>query len=467
MKIRSISWSAIWTFLLVLLAILGLVNLYSAQTEIALDPSVRYQTISGWEYEDGIEGGPHSPTYPVFISRFNQYKNSLYDQAANDLGLNRIRFMFGAGIEGPDDGLWGKYLAGQISFEATYKHPINVVSSGRNPDVVDLNGFQFAAVDFQINNMVLPMKQRVEANGEKFYFTGAYNGFRTSAGYLHSDPAYYARFVLAVFKHMDQTFGFVPDTWEMCNEPENVPAWSDGTLMGRALVKTAAVLHADGYSPKFELPSPAFVKNAMGYFRQVIAVRGAPPLIGEFSYHMYDKYAGSYGQEIQQIAALGVQYGFDTAMNEAAGISNGSWLHDGLKKGNNSSWEQFSLAQVSYSPNNDAYFSVDARNHVKLQINAIDFRQYFRYVRPGAVRIDAKTSNAKSDPVAFINTNGQYVVVVRATAGDTITISNLPAGTYGITDSLGGGHPDYEITNGTLITQISGRGYMTIYGKKM
>ncbi|MBZ5645681.1 MAG: hypothetical protein LAN37_00490 [Acidobacteriia bacterium] len=444
-----------------------MINVCFGQTEITLDPSVHHQTISGWEYEDGLEGGPHSPTYPVFISRFNQYKDSLYDHAANDLGVNRIRFLFGAGIEGPDDGLWGKYLAGQISFEATYKHPIDVVSSGRNPDVVDLKGFQFAAVDFQINNMVLPMKQRVEANGERFYFTGTYNAFRTHSGYLHSDPAYYARFVLAVFKHMDQTFGFVPDTWEMCNEPENAPAWSDGTLMGPALVKTAAVLHANGYNPKFELPSPAFVKDAIRYFRQVIAVRGALPLIAEFSYHMYDKYADAYGQEIQQIAALGVQYGFDTAMNEAASIANGSWLHDGLKKGNNSSWEQYALAQISYAPNNDGYYAVDAKNNIKLQTNAINYRQYFHYIRPGAVRIDAKTNNARSDPVAFINTNGKYVVVVQAATEDTITVSNLPAGTYGITDSLGGKHPDSNVTNGTLTTQISGRGYITIYGKTM
>ena len=467
MKERRRISEVIWACLLTTLAVLGLVNIGFGQTEITLDPSVRHQTISGWEYEDFMNLGERSPTFPVFMARFDQYKDSLYDQAANDLGLNRVRFMFGAGIEGPDDGLWGKYLAGQIPFEDTYKHPVRVVSSGPKRDAVNLSGFQFAMADWEINNLILPMKRRVEANGEKFYFSGAYNAFRTSPGYLHSDPAYYARFVLAVFKHMEQTFGFVPDIWEMCNEPENVPAWRDGTLMGHALVKTAALLSANGYHPKFELPSPSFVKNAAMYFRQVTSVRGALPLIGEFSYHLYDLYGPhrGHGEEIQQIAATGARFGFDTAMNEAAGIADGRWLHDGLKKGNNSSWEQFTLAQASSSPLDVAYYAIDANNKVKLRANAINYRQYFHYIRPGAVRIEAQTNNSKFDPVAFINANGKYVVVVQAATGGSMTVSNLPAGVYGITDSLGDKHPDSNVTNGTLTTQISGAGYITIYGK--
>jgi hypothetical protein len=430
-----------------------------SQILITLDPAIRHQKITGWEYVDGISGGPNSLTYPPFLQKFNRYKNSLYDQAA-DLGLNRVKFNFSGGIEGSEyDVYWAKYLAGQIVFEATYKHVTNVVSSNPDPNVLDLKGFQFASSDWQINNMILPMKQRVEAKGEKFYFIGCYNGFWIPTGNLHDDPAFYARFVLAVFEHMKQTFGFVPDIWEMMNEPENVADWQSGARIGPAMVKTAAVLAAHGYHPKFAAPSPSYLSDALPYFDKINSVSGATSLLSEFTYHYY---TGWNVSRLQQIGALGLQYGFDTGMNESAGMN---YIHHDLKYANNSFWMMGGLADVNYEPNNAAYFVVDSNNNVTPESNTLIFRQYFHYIRPGAVRIDANSQNTNFDPVAFINANGSYVVVVKAaSAGNNITVSNLPTGTYGITDSLGGRHADYSVTKGTLSTQISGAGYLTIFG---
>ena len=432
-----------------------------SKIQITLDPSVRHQKISGWEYTDGLPGGDNSQTYTVWWPRFNQYKDSLYDQAA-DLGLNRVRFGFSGGIEGPDDGLWAQYLAGKITVTDTYRHVTKVVSSNRHAKVLDLSGFQFASTDFIIRNMTLPMKQRLEARGEKLYFIGYYSGFRIRRGSLHSDPAFYARFVLAVFEHMKQTFGFVPDIWEIINEPENCPDWVDGSPIGPAMVKTAAVLAAHGYHPKFSAPSPSFISNAFRYFNEIRSVRKATSLLSEFTYHYYN--VGWTVSQLQQIGALGVHYGFDTGMNESAGAKSG-YLHADLKYANNSFWMEGGLADVNYEPNNAAYFVVDAKNNVAPESNTLVFRQYFHYIRPGAVRIDANSQNAKVDPLAFINANGSYVVVIKTAAAEkNITVSNLPTGTYGITDSLGRSHADYNVTNGTLSTQISGAGYLTIFG---
>jgi hypothetical protein len=437
----------------------GQVNPVPSQIQITLDPGVRHQKITGWEYTDGLPGGTKSETYTVWWPRFNQYKNSLYDQAV-DLGLNRVKLNIGGGIEGPDDGLWAQYLAGQITAEATYKHVTKVVSSNPNPKVLDLNGFQFAPIDFQITNMVLPMKQRLEARGEKLYLIGCYSGFRITSVSLHTNPAFYARFVLAVFEHMKQTFGFVPDIWEIVNEPDNIPDWVNGQLFGPVMVKTAAVLAAHGYYPKLSAPSPTHISYAMPYLNWINKTRGATRLLSEFTYHYYIE--GHTVSQLRQIGAAGVQYGFDTGMNESAGMN---FLHDDLKYANNSFWMEGALADVNTAPHNAAYFVVDNKNNVTPEPNVSAFRQYFHYIRPGAVRIDANSQDANFDPVAFINANGSYVVVIKAAvAGKNITISNLPSGTYGITDSLGGKHADYSVTDGTLSTQISSAGYLTIFG---
>jgi hypothetical protein len=58
--------------------------------------------------------------------------------------------------------------------------------------------------------------------------------------------------------------------------------------------------------------------------------------------------------------------------------------------------------------------------------------QYFKYIRRGAVRIEATSTKGDFDPVAFINTNSGYVVVVDAATGGQFTIIGLPAGRYGI-----------------------------------
>jgi len=425
---------------------------------ITLDPTATHQTITGWEYEDGIPGGPKSLHYPDFITDFNQYKESLYD-TLYDLGLNRIRFDIGAGIESTED-YWPRYLAGQITYEDTYNHPIHVVSSDPDPNVINWNGFHFDALDWEIAHNLIPLKQRVEAGGEKFYISAAYGPFRTPPGYLHLRPPFYARFVLAVFLHMQKTFGFVPDTWEIANEPDNDTPWTGhATLMGQAMVATAAKLAENGFHPKFVVPSTESWDDAIPYFNQIIAVPGALPLISELSYHRY----GGTPSTIPRIGKMGVQYGIATGMNECF-FCTGPTLQEDLKIANTSSWEQFALDGVE----------IDAHNHVQVNSDGADFRQYFKYIRIGAVRIDANSSDSALDPVAFVNANGKYVVVIRAgwtpEVGQDFIVSDLPAGVYGISYTVVRANsrvdlPDYTVTDGTLKGHVPTAGVLTIYGK--
>ena len=73
---------------------------------ISLDPSLKIQTISGWEAV--AQAGE------LDCSGFDLYKDELFDLAINDLGINRVRLEIYSGAENPVD-YFTQYLNGKIS----------------------------------------------------------------------------------------------------------------------------------------------------------------------------------------------------------------------------------------------------------------------------------------------------------------------------------------------------------------
>jgi hypothetical protein len=96
-------------------------------------------------------------------------------------------------------------------------------------------------------------------------------------------------------------------------------------------------------------------------------------------------------------------------------------------------------------------------------------RQYFKYVRRGARRVEATTNNSSFDPVAFENTDRKQVVIVKATAGGTFDIRGLGSGTYGIKYSTASQYDvdaqPITINSGQALTaSIPEAGVISIYG---
>ena len=70
--------------------------------------------------------------------------------------------------------------------------------------------------------------------------------------------------MLAVFTHMRQKYGFVPNGIDVVNEPDNFADWSNGTRIGRVIVATANKLQAAGFAvPEFIAPSTANTGNSI------------------------------------------------------------------------------------------------------------------------------------------------------------------------------------------------------------
>lgn len=428
---------------------------------INLVPSVRYQTMRGWEAT--AEGGQwYSPAW-------NNYKNLLLANAVNDLGINRVRLEIKSGAENPTD-YFSQWNSGQITESEYNMKRYEIVNDNSDPNSVNPGRFQWSAMDSVINEVVLPLRSLSQARGESLWVNLTYVDFGSSAFEHKNNPAEYAEFVLATYQHMQSAFGFVPNSWEVILEPDTVEAsWTPGQV-AQAIKAAGDRLTAHGFTPNFTGPSTVNGSNAPMYIDVMAQTNGTMQYVGEFSYH---RYCCVFEQVLQNISNRAVQHGKQTGMLELIG-SDFNTLHEDIKLGRNSSWQQYSLTGLTeWGPDiGGAYYLVDdsdtANPIVFLGSRTKFLRQYFKYVRRGAERIEAVTSNSAFDPLAFINTDGKYVLVVKAQAGGSVDVSGLPAGVYGIKYTTANQYdvnlPDVTVLAGQPLTaSIPETGVMTIY----
>jgi len=427
----------------------------TGQATIQVDPAVRFQTMRGWEVN--LYSSQESPAFGAF-------KDELFDRAVNEAGINRLQLPVRSGVESNQDN-WSLYQAGALSDAEWRAVRYATVNDNGDPNSLNPSGFHFSELDDMVSRIVLPVKQRVEANGETLHVTLTYVAFTqqiTTGSYHHANAAEYAEFILAAFQHLQTRFGLVPDALEVILEPDNVSQWTP-SVVGAAIVSVSDRLGAAGFSPEILAPSTTNMANAPTFFNSWPAAARA-----RVQTVVYHRYSGVSAGALQTIAGLGKE----TAMLEWWSASNGyQVLHEDLKSGRNSAWQQGVLGG-DQGPM--ALYLIDTSNPAQPVVTINDktkfTRQYFKYVRRGAVRIGATSTSNALDPVAFINPSGGQVVVVKATGAASFTVGGLAAGTYGISSATaaawGVTAPDQTITAGQTVTaSLPGAGVLTIYRK--
>ena len=378
--------------------------------------------------------------------------SALLDLAITEMNVTRVRLSITSGVEGPN----------AVGY--------NIVNDNADPNVINLAGFNFSDIDRVIDRVVMPMRAKLQAAGKSLYVNLNYNDFGASAFEHYQNPQEYAEFMLATFQHMNSKYGFVPNAIELMLEPNDVSGWS-GEKLGDATVATAARLQSAGFAvPEFIGPSTSNMSSAPSWINGMLSIPGAASLIKEFSYH---RYTGTMA-DLQAIGQLVAQHGKRGSMLEFWGDfsttnsgANADMLHDDIVHGRSGVWQQGAF---------DVYGCVNqyvrwANNAAALCPNSQMTRQYMKYVNPGAQRIDA-TGNANFVPVAFVNADGGYVVVVKSGSGGSFSVSGLPAGVYGIFSTERAGTQqttnwsNVTLTAGqTLSTNIPSAGVITIYRK--
>lgn len=433
-------------------------------TVISIDPATHYQTMTGWEATDEA-GQLEIPSYPA-------YRDQLLNLGVNTLGINRLRVEVKSGAENPVD-TWAQYQAGLMSDSAWRCQRYAAINDNSDPTVINPAGFHFSELDATMNRLVLPMKALMDARGEHLYINVNYVAFArqcSNTPYDHfNNPAEYAEFVLATYQHLKNVFNVTPDSWEVILEPDNTNGLWDGTMVGRAIAAAGDRLKAAGFTPHFVAPSTMSMAAAASYIDAMMAVPGAQQYVKELSYH---RYTGVSNDALAAIASRAKKYGVQTAMLEHIG-SDYNDLYDDLVVGQNSAWQQYTLGYLASSDGTDSgghYFTVGsgASPSITMGSRTPYLMQYFRYVRAGAVRVATSGGTDGAAPVAFVNTNGGFVVVTKTTGAVTFRINGLPAGTYGIsysTSSAAGAQlPAATVTSGQGVdVAMPGAGVVTVY----
>lgn len=447
-----------------LLVLLACASTVPQQAVITLSPEVMFQTIGGWEAT--AQAGQLT-----FRDIFPKYKDTLYDLTVNDLGINRIRLEITNGVENTGD-YFTQYLNGQISREEWKKHWYEIINDNNDPFVINPAGFHFGSLDYSVDTVILPIKQRLEARGEKLYVNLNYVDFGPSAFEHKNYPEEYAEFMLATFLHLRDKYGWTPDSIEIVLEADNA-GWS-GAQIGQAIAATGNRLKANGFHPAFIAPSTTNMANAVPLFDQAIQIPGAADYLTDLSYH---RYGGVSDATLQTIGSRAIQYGIQTAHLELIGATYND-LHKDLTLGRDSSWAQFTIAWLKSSGIDDGgkYYVIDDsdpnRPIVNLGSRTRYLRQYFKYVRSGAVRILATSSDTAFEPLAFVNADCKQVVVVKAASGGSFSIHGLPSATYGVKYTTEAQYdidsPDVTIAAGQpLQATIPAAGVITIYAKSV
>jgi hypothetical protein len=275
--------------------------------------------------------------------------------------------------------------------------------------------------------------------------------------------------MLAVFLHMQSKYGFVPNAISVLEPDLGGSAWT-ATAIGKSIVATVNKLQANGLAvPEFVTPDTTSARNTVRFYDQIKSlVPAAVPYIKEISYHRYDNPPTRTIQEIGDRAAAD---GKRTAMLEWWSQRNSyQILHEDLKVGRNSSWQQNAFASdTSGGEYGDPWVQVIG-GVASVSPQTKFTRQYTKYIRPGAQRIEATSNNPSLDPVAFVNSDGKNVVVVKASTRGSFSIDNLSAGRYGTfytTASQYDVHSsDVTIASGQRVNaSIPAQGVITIYGK--
>lgn len=401
-------------------------TLYAVGQRLALDPGITYQTIEGFGGFGGVFGTKNRPEF--------------VDLVVNDLGVTILRNRLPASFE-----------------------PVN---DNDDPNDMDLDAFNltedFEGYDAPLTEQFDYLMAMKEAGVEKFIATiWSPPGWMKKSGKvpgddedapnpnttIHTvDPQYFeevAEFCAAYVKILKRECGIDLYALSVQNEPAFEEPYASCVYSPQGLRDLIKVVGArferEGLETKFFMPEDTgWHDRVMGYVNAVIDDPEARQYIDITAVHGYDldgKTGKSYqAKNWRELYEAGAPYGIQLWMTETSGYED-SWdgairlasaIHFGLTYGQLSAWVWWSL---SVSQGAERYGLIVGLGNRTSRYYAS--KHYYRYIRPGMVRIESECDDEDVLSVAFVQPGGNLFTVVlinRSTARKTLYITgeNLP-----------------------------------------
>lgn len=248
-------------------------------------------------------------------------------------------------------------------------------------------------------------------------------------------------------------------------------AWTP-VQVAQSLLAVRARLASIGVAPQFIGPSTSTMQAAETFLDGMMTVPGTREALTDLSYHRY----GGNLQVLGRLAARAKSLGYRTTMNERIGADQDT-LYQDLTVANVSAWQQFAVVFCPPPDRGDGggiyvRFTTEDSLHPTARLTPIArlLRQYFRYVRLGAVRVGADAAGGDVQATAFTNPGGGAVAVVRTRSARDVEVRGLPAGAYSVswtTDAPDDAAPTDTtiVAGGTVHARIPGAGVLTVFGR--
>lgn len=436
-----------------------------SQTDIHLDQNTTFQTWKAWESMGWIGQWGN----PWLFANLQNWQDTMINGAAQ-VGVTRARVEVYSGVENPVD-YFSQFAAGGIDESQFEQYFYQIVNDNDDPNSINPAGFQFSKLDYDITHVIVPLKTAVENLGNPFYFNLCYVDFGASQFEHYQQPEEYAEFMLMTFQHLQQTFGFVPDGLEIILEPDNNGTWpTDGTTIAAVIKAAATRLAAAGFHPEIIIPSTLDTWNAYEIGNHILQDTAAAAFVKEIAYH---KYSGAIQSNFELVCQLAQAHGLTSSMLEYWENGNDQYgLFQDLTQACVGVWQHGIIGDDYVNATSNAFFRVEhgagdapvflENNHTRY------FRQYFRHILPGSVRIGTTISDQAHQVTAW-TLSGKTSVVVNARHADMFLLHDLPQGIYSVRFSTSADNyqflPDINVVNEGDIAEISmpAEGVFTVF----
>ena len=388
--------------LILLLAFTG--RRVCAQDTITINSAVQFQTIEGWGHGGGILGGTGGAYYMLDSAVANPVNYAMLDYLIGELGLTGSRTWEvgprtdGTGMDNGDcDSIdWSKFQSntlppGQADYLVYFKN--RVLAEGYQPSFYSSPGYPSHATALKPWVMFHPGERAQQIWASALYMKNTY-GIDINYDVIYNEPS------------GDITAGLLAD---------DIKALGPRSI---AMGLTTQSQYAEAIAPQTDWNFITPEENDSDLWQY----------IGRLSYHNY----GTADPYRSYIRDFGITKGIRTAQTEMANPTFDD-LYSDLTLGGVSYWE------VAFSSSSTLVPSIGLTSFTPSS-TFFRMRQLIHYVRPGAVRIEATSSDPLLHLLSFSN-NGSVTTVIENTSpvSKTVHLIGIPAGEYGLSQAFPGG----------------------------
>ena len=400
----------------------------NAQVNVTIDSNTKFQTIEGWGHGGGIFFNLNYSIDQPFRDSLNfQY----LDFITHDLGLTGSRvWEVGPRVDGTglDNG---------------------------DCDSIDWTKFQARGIDSAIARYTVYFKNLVEAEGfhTSFYSSPTYPTAATAfKPWVFNHPGERAQQIWANALWWKNNYGIYINYDVIFNEPSGTETpqliAEDIKALGPRLKNlglNTMTQYAEAVAPLTDWSFITPVQNDSDLWQYV----------GRLSYHNYGT-ADPYRADIRDFGKL---KGIPTAQTEMGNPTIDDIFND-LIFGGVSYWEIAFSGSNTLVPNAGNTGFTPSSTYFRM-------RQLLHYIRHGDVRIGATPSDTLVRVVSFMKNGKMTTVILNLGAAQTINLSGLPQGSYGLSQSPSGASAFQELgihtvgTDGKLSFSLGGAGVVT------